>query len=190
MKTIKTLLIGSVALAASAVSTYGEGLLGQRYASLSLGTDEDFNELAVSVGFNTKLKDGLDLYFEVGESDDGDVVAGMLDLKFYGDVGTEENWKVYFAPIVGYASIDLTPWWNERELVYGVGIGSQYELDEKSNIDLTLSFLDTQDYGDLGVTGTFEYNYWLTEKLNAGVGVSYNTEVEETAFQISGRWAF
>lgn len=190
MKSIKPLVFGSIALAASSVSMFGEGLLGERYASLSLSTDSGFNELAVSVGYNGKLKDGLDLYLELGESDDGDVLAGMLQVNFYSEVGTEENWKAYVAPIIGYASIDLTPWLNERELIYGVGVGSQYELDEKSNIDLSLTYLETQDFGDLGLTGSIEYNYWLSEKFNVGVGVSYNTEVEEESFGVVGRWKF
>lgn len=183
-------MIGSLALAASSVSTFGEGLLGERYASLGLSTDSDFSELAVSIGYNSKLKDGLDLFVEIGESDDGDVIAGLVSLNFYKDLGNEENWKVYFAPIIGYASIDVNYWRTEKELLYGVGVGSELELDEKSNINFTLSILETQDYGDLGLNAGMEYNYWITPSFNTGVGVTYNTEVKEESFGLVGRWKF
>lgn len=190
MKLFKNILVGSLALAAATTSTFGDGLLGDSYVGLSLSTDSDFSGLAASVEFNSKLKDGLDLYFEVGESDDGDVIAGLIDLKFYADLGSEENWKVYFAPIIGYASIEVNRWRTEKEFLYGVGIGSEFELDERSNIDFSLSILETQDYGDLGLTGSVEYNYWLNEKVNLGLGASYNVDVKDASYGIVTRWAF
>lgn len=190
MKLFKTTLIGSIALVASSASIFADGLIGERYASLSLASDSDFNELAVTIGFNNKLKDGLDLQIEIGESDQGDVIAGMIGVSFYTEIGTDGNWKAYFTSVLGYASIDVNPWFTEKELLYGVAVGSEFELDEKTSIDFSLSILDTQDYGDLGLTGSIEYNYWFTEKFNAGVGASYNTEVDDASFGLIGRWAF
>lgn len=183
-------MIGSAALAVSSVTSFADGLLGERYVSLTLATDSEIKELAAAIGYNTKLKDGLDLYLEIGESDDGEVIAGLIDFRFYTDLGDEENWKVYFAPIIGYASIDVNRWRTEKEFLYGVGVGSDVELDEKSNINLSLSMLETQNYGDLGLNASIEYNYWITSSFNAGLGVSYNSEVKDEAFSLVGRWRF
>lgn len=190
MNTSLKALIGLSVLAAATSTVSGEGLLGKRYVQFAVGSDSDLDAFAYGAGFNINLAQGIDLAVVAASSDDGDVKTGMLVLPLYSPVAGSAKTQVYLAPKIGYVNFDTYWGRSESDLIYGLGLGMEYSIDAASNIDISLSYTDTQDYGDLGFDAGVEYNRWFSESVNAGIGVSYNTEIEEVGFALTGRWAF
>ena len=172
---------------------HADGLLGKRYIEVGVGTDSDAEDFGFDLGYHMPIKaDKIDLGIVVGRDEDGVVETALVDFTFYGPTAAGSKTQMFIAPIVGYFQVDTGNWWsgNVSDFVYGVSVGTEYELDEKSNITTSLSYLDSEDYGDFGVTLNVGYDYWFTESFNGEATIGYNTESEDVSFSVSARWAF
>ncbi|MDQ8204028.1 hypothetical protein [Pelagicoccus sp. SDUM812003] len=191
MKRIQTLFFAGLASLTFAAGASGDSLLGQRYVGLSIGSDFDFDEASYGIEFNSNLHRGLDLGLDLASSDDGDRIMATLDLTFYRDLTGGQRSFAYFSPIAGYVDLDYPSLFEDsNSFLYGAKVGIEHQLTDRTNLDLSTAYIDTDELGDLGVTFGVEINRWLTDSINAGVEISYNSEAEDEAISLFGRWRF
>ncbi|MDQ8201898.1 hypothetical protein [Pelagicoccus sp. SDUM812003] len=187
------LIAGVSTFLACATLAHSEGLLGKRYLEVGVATDSDFDDFGFGLAYNMPIKaDMLDLAIELGRDEEGIVETAVIDVTFYAPVSQGSLTKVYIAPVLGYFQAETGYWWspNVSDLVYGVSVGTEYELAENSNLTTSISYLDSEDFGDFGVSFDVGYNHWFTDSFNGEIALGYNTESEDASFSLSARWAF
>lgn len=189
MKSSKTtrLLAAAAALTVGA-SAFGEGLLGKRYIEAGIATDFDFDGAAYGIAFNTNIHDGIDFNISGSISDDSDVRLAVASVNFFKDLNGDGSLFGYFAPAIGVLDYDFGPF-DDSDFVWGGQLGVEIPYGEKTNFDISATYLDASDF-DLGWDLGVEVNHWVTDTFNVGVGISYNTEAEDETLSFSGRFAF
>ncbi len=187
-------ILAAAAAAMVATSAFGDSLLGKRYISVGVATD--FDNLSYGAAFNGSVSSGID-WTVAGSADSSydnvELYAASVSLTFFNDFKGDGKGFLYLSPMIGMTKADYDFGFFENsteEFMWGVGVGYELAVSEATNVDFSAQYVDVPDVGDLGVTFGVELNHWVTESINIGAGVSYNTEVEDESYLFSARFVF
>ncbi len=188
-KRIQTALILFLALSLSSAACFADGLLGERYVSVGVSTDFDFEDFTFSTAYNMNVAERVDLGLAVGQSDDSDFRAALLDLVYFNSFveGSKQSWYVGIEG--GYAEYDFG-FFDITDFVYGATVGIEYRATEILNVNYGVSYLDTDDGGSIGYVGSVELNRWFTKSFNLGAGFSFNFDTDSESIGLTGRFRF
>ena len=191
MKTINAICFCIAALSVGAATSIGEGLLGSKYIDVGVGLDEDAEDFNFGLGANLNLIEatgnyGMDLSFGVASDEGGDTTGLGAELVFFWPQAGANPVSYYVAPSLAYFDIDFF----DDTFAYGLDLGVEFELDDQTNFDASIGYIDFEELSSDGIIGTLELNRWFSETFNAGLSLSYSDLSEEFSYRLTGRFRF
>lgn len=200
MKTLRNLAIVSV-LGASAVfaqnaTTSGNGLLGNRYVAASFGVldikHSDRDNFGFGAVVNLPVASNIDVGLFAGydwtEGAGGDhSTQGGGYVTYHIQEGA---FRPYVSAEIGHASLSYGRLDHEDTTYYGAEVGTEYQINDKLFVDVSVGYGDAFENGDHSAWSTSAtLSYWLQGDLCVGVSVSY-IEHGEIAYGVGAAWKF